>query len=118
MRELSSGQGLDALAGLESRLASALTPPGVQLGEVERHTIGAIAAMLQQAFALPGIEPAVRARLWKLAPPLALLALQDDGQLDVGVLIPGLAPCRPRCATASTPCRRSLRRAARRAEAR
>ena len=83
MREVSTGRGLKALAGLEARLAAALRPPGAPLREPELRAIGAVAALLHQAFAQPGIDPAVRARLWKLAPALALLALQDDDQLDL-----------------------------------
>lgn len=68
---------------LERQLGEALTPPGVILGDEERLTVAAVASLLQHALEHPGVDAAVRARLWRLAPPLVLLALQDDDYLDL-----------------------------------
>jgi diguanylate cyclase (GGDEF)-like protein len=83
MLDMSTGRGLEGLAELEARLTAALTPPGKPLSEPKQRAVAAVAGLVHQAFAHPGIDPAVRARLWKLAPPLALIALQDDDQLDL-----------------------------------
>ncbi|MFT5448794.1 MAG: diguanylate cyclase (GGDEF)-like protein [Gammaproteobacteria bacterium] len=70
------------LKRFEAQLARSITPAGVELQGEEKQTVEVVARVVHAVLQQPDIEEGVKRRLWRLTPPLVMLALQDDDYLQ------------------------------------
>jgi diguanylate cyclase (GGDEF)-like protein len=72
---------LQDLKRFEAQLAQSITPVGVVLQGEEQRTVEVVARVVHTVLQQPDIDEGVKRRLWRLTPPLLMLALQDDDYL-------------------------------------
>ena len=73
---------LQDLKRFEAQLARSITPAGVVLQGEEKQTVEVVARVVHSVLQQPDIDEGVKRRLWRLTPPLVMLALQDDDYLQ------------------------------------
>lgn len=73
---------LQDLKRFEAQLARSITPAGVVLQGAEKQTVEVVARVVHSVFQQPDIDEGVKRRLWRLTPPLVMLALQNDEYLQ------------------------------------
>lgn len=70
------------LKRFEAQLVRSITPTGVALQSEKKQTVEVIARVVHSVLQQPDIDEGVKRRLWRLTPPLLMLALQDDDYLQ------------------------------------